>query len=386
MAGGTRMNAEKDLFITKGTSVQQLVQQILTAAVSRHASDIHVEPLDTVIRVRYRIDGVLCQAATLPLASLAKITACIKVMSKLDIANTRIPMDGRCRWQKDGRHVDLRVSTMPTVRGEKTVIRLLYSSAVPQDLQHLIPYAPSRQVLQQLVQSSQGLFLISGPTGSGKTTTLYAALREIDRETLSVATLEDPVELRVNGFCQSQINEKGGLGFQNGLRALLRQDPDVLVIGEIRDRETAEIAIRAALTGHRVFSTLHTSRAVDVPIRLLDMGIEPYLVADALLGMASQRLVRQRCPACRQGHDERYSAAAEPCPVCFGSGYSGRSCLCEVVPAGIHVRQAIRRQAGREAMVEAARSDGAVLMDECIRQAVESRLTDMAEIKRVYEE
>lgn len=240
------MNAEKDLFITKGTSVQQLVQQILTAAVSRHASDIHVEPLDTVIRVRYRIDGVLCQAATLPLASLAKITACIKVMSKLDIANTRIPMDGRCRWQKDGRHVDLRVSTMPTVRGEKTVIRLLYSSAVPQDLQHLIPYAPSRQVLQQLVQSSQGLFLISGPTGSGKTTTLYAALREIDRETLSVATLEDPVELRVNGFCQSQINEKGGLGFQNGLRALLRQDPDVLVIGEIRDRETAEIAIRAA--------------------------------------------------------------------------------------------------------------------------------------------
>ena len=346
-------------------SVQEIVDDIIRQAVKQKASDIHIEPVDEGVRIRYRLDGVLCQRQLLPKSLLPKLSARIKVMSHLDIANSRLPMDGRCSWQDFEQAFDLRISTMPTVRGEKIVIRLLESRRNPASLDELIPYDSSRTLLRNLIRHSQGLFVICGPTGSGKTTTLYAALNELDSPEISIATLEDPVEMRIDGFCQSQVHEKAGLGFQNGLRALLRQDPDILVIGEIRDRETAEIAIQAALTGHRVFSTLHTSRAVDVPLRLIDMGLEPYLIAEALLGMASQRLVRRGS---------------------LGKGYQGRFCLCEVVPAGPLVSQAIHDQAGRTALLKAAAGDHAVLMENCIHDAIKAGLTDWEEVNRVYKE
>ena len=277
---------------------------------------------------------------------------------------------------------------MPTVRGEKTVIRLFGTDTAPILLEELIDYEPSRVLLRELIHRTQGLFLICGPTGSGKTSTLYAALQEIDSPRISIATLEDPVERRVDGFCQSQVNVKGGLDFQQGLRALLRQDPDVLVIGEIRDRETAEIAVRAALTGHVVLSTIHTSRAVEVPLRLIDMGLEPYLIAEALIGMASQRLVRKLCRSCKQvrpeGDGKRYEGTG--CPDCHHTGYAGRLCLCEVVPMGPCMRDGVRNKQDHHALQKAAIQDKAILMEECIGHARKQGLTDSKEIRRVYEE
>ena len=346
-----------------GMPVQPFVNTMLTQAVQMGASDIHIEPMDKQVRVRFRIDGILQTVGYLETTLLPQVSARIKVMSHMDIANTRLPMDGRCVWKGNHHILDVRVSTMPTVRGEKIVLRL-FTDHQPFCLDELIPYMPSRQLLRQIVHGSQGLFLICGPTGSGKTTTLYALLRELDSPEISIATLEDPVELRVDGFCQSQIHEKGGLAFQNGLRALLRQDPDILVIGEIRDAETAGIALQAALTGHRVFSTLHTARAVDVPLRLLDMGLEPFLVAEALSGMASQRLARYRTK----------------------DGYHGRFCLCEVVHSGAALRQAVQKRSERKKLLEAASQDQAVFMKECISHALREGLTDEPEIRRVYDE
>lgn len=347
----------------KGMSVQPFVHSLLAQAAEMGASDIHIEPLDRNVRVRFRIDGILQTIGHMETTFLSPVSARIKVMSHMDIANTRLPMDGRCIWKGKNHMLDVRVSTMPTVRGEKIVLRL-FADHQPFHLDELIPYEPSRQLLRRIVRGSQGLFLICGPTGSGKTTTLYALLRELDSPEISIATLEDPVELRVNGFCQSQIHEKGGLAFQNGLRALLRQDPDILVIGEIRDAQTAGIALQAALTGHRVFSTLHTARAVDVPLRLLDMGLEPFLVAEALSGMASQRLARYRTE----------------------DGYRGRFCLCEVVRSGPSMRQAVQKREERKKLLEAASKDKAVFMNECIRHALREQLTDEKEIHRIYEE
>ncbi len=369
-------------------SIQQIVESLLEKAVASGASDIHMEPLDEEVRIRFRLDGVLCPVQMLPKQMLPQLTARIKVLSSLDIANQRTPMDGHFTWYHGNDSVDMRVSTMPTVRGEKTVIRLFGTDTAPILLEELIDYEPSRVLLRELIHRTQGLFLICGPTGSGKTSTLYAALQEIDSPRISIATLEDPVERRVDGFCQSQVNVKGGLDFQQGLRALLRQDPDVLVIGEIRDRETAEIAVRAALTGHVILSTIHTSRAVEVPLRLIDMGLEPYLIAEALIGMASQRLVRKLCRSCKQvrpeGDGKRYEGTG--CPDCHHTGYAGRLCLCEVVPMGPCMRDGVRNKQDHHALQKAAIQDKAILMEECIGHARKQGLTDSKEIRRVYEE
>lgn len=383
--GGT-MEDMKD--VLRHGSIQQIVESMLENAVSSGASDIHMEPLDEDVRIRFRLDGVLCPVQMLPKQMLPQLTARIKVLSSLDIANQRIPMDGHFTWYHGNEPVDMRVSTMPTVRGEKTVIRLLGTDKAPMMLEELIDYDPSRVLLRELIHRTQGLFLVCGPTGSGKTSTLYGALSEIDSPQISIATLEDPVERHIDGFCQSQVNVKGGLDFQQGLRALLRQDPDVLVIGEIRDRETAEIAVRAALTGHVVLSTIHTSRAVEVPLRLIDMGLEPYLIAEALIGMASQRLVRKLCDDCKkvvsEGTQTRYEHTG--CISCHHTGYAGRLCLCEVVPMGPHMRDGVRSNVDGHSLEKAAVADKAILMEECIRHARTEGLTDMTEIRRVYEE
>lgn len=363
-----------------------IVTALLTRAIEEKASDIHVEPLDTVMRIRFRRDGVLTTAAMLPGDKGEKITARLKILAGLDIANKRIPQDGRIIWQEKTQTIDMRVSTMPTIRGEKTVIRLLDTGQLELELSCLGMLPEVQAVLRQLIHRSHGLFIFSGPTGSGKTSTLYAALQELHLPEVSIATLEDPVEYKVEGICQSQIQTKGGLLFQNGLRALLRQDPDILVIGEIRDRETARIAVQAALTGHVVFTTLHTATAVEVPERLIDMGVEPYLVADALVGMTAQRLVRRLCPHCRKKREDsqiRGLYRHHRCERCFFSGYKGRFSLCEIVRVGETVRHCIRQGGMVAAMREAAIADGAIFMETVIRTQLQSGNTDWEEIQRV---
>jgi type II secretory ATPase GspE/PulE/Tfp pilus assembly ATPase PilB-like protein len=361
-----------------------IVDQLLAYSAVSGASDIHIEPMDTTVRIRLRRDGVLCTIAELPLAKLDTLTARIKIMASLDIANKRVPQDGRLVWHDSSHTIDMRVSTMPTIRGEKTVIRLLDGGRVSLDLDTLGMAKEATALIRQAIHMNKGLFIMSGPTGSGKTTTLYAALKEIDQTSISVASLEDPVEYHLDGISQSQVNRKCGLAFQNGLRALLRQDPDVIIIGEIRDKETAHIAIQAALTGHTIFTTLHTATAADVPVRLIDMGIEPYLVADALIGMTSQRLIRKLCPQCRSAtgkDDEPYVHAG--CGACLQSGYNGRVCLCEVVPVGKKVRQVIRSVYDEGRFMAAARDDGAFFMDQGIAWALQEGLTDRQEISRL---
>lgn len=381
--------ADWQLTFSAGAAAQEIVQAILQQAVRAGVSDIHIEPLDSCVRIRYRLDGVLFLAGELPYEKLEKVTARIKIMSALDIANKRLPQDGRLVWQEQEKTIDMRVSTMPTVRGEKTVIRLLDAGRVHLDLDKLGLDGQIVQLLRSLAHSSKGLFLICGPTNSGKTTTLYALLTELLSPAVSIATMEDPIEYKVEGVCQSQINPKGGLLFQNGLRALLRQDPDILVIGEIRDSETAAIAVRAALTGHLVFSTLHASSSVEAPIRLADMGVEPYLLSDALLGIVSQRLTRRLCQHCRQpvaaqaGQGNFLHGA---CTQCFHTGYAGRVCLCEVVPVGKHMRNQIRLACNADALYEAARKDGAIFMDYAIDRALQQGTTDWPEIQRVCQE
>lgn len=374
--------------IVQTGTAQELVDAILCEAVYSHSSDIHVEPMDGAVRIRFRRDGVLDTVATFPKEKLDTLTARIKIMAHLDIANKRLPQDGHFVWQREDHAVDMRVSTMPTVRGEKTVIRLLDAGNIQLDLDCLGMEPEAVSLLRGLTRSTKGLFVYSGPTGSGKSTTMYAALQELHRKEVSIVTLEDPVEYKIDGLCQSQINPKQGLVFQNGLRALLRQDPDIVVIGEIRDSETAQIAIRAALTGHVVFSTIHASRAADVPVRLVDMGIEPYLVAEALLGMSSQRLARRLCPHCSReitAPDGKRAYTHQGCERCFQRGYDGRFSLCEIISNGKHVKDAIRTGCDADAIAAAAIHDGAVCMDKAIQRAITRGITDRAEIRRVYE-
>ena len=300
------------------------VNKLLQDALAAGASDIHIEPMDDVVRIRWRRDGVLCQAGRLHKSGLEKLVSRIKVLAGLDIANRRLPQDGRIVWKDGERRLDLRVSTLPTVRGEKVVIRILDGQRIPLSLSALGMDDQARCCLEKLIRCRQGLIVICGPTGSGKTTTLYAAIHEIQDDSVSIATLEDPVEILMEGISQSQVQAKGGMMFQDGLRALLRQDPDILVVGEIRDGETARVAVRAALTGHVI---------------------------------------------CRMGD----------------GSYRGRFCLCEVVPAGRHLRDAIRRCVGARDLTDAARSDGAVLLSDVIARTLAAGRTDEREIRRVCE-
>ena len=302
----------------KTETVQNLIEKLFSYAMDRGVSDIHAEPLDEKFRIRCRRDGVLESAGAIRKEKGKAFINRLKVMAALDIADARRPQDGRIVY-KEG--IDMRLSTMPTVRGEKAVIRILGGSRNLPDLDSLGIDKRAVSLIRKSLRDTKGLIIICGPTGSGKTTTLYAALREIDKESVSIATLEDPVEYKIDGLSQSQIGKKGGIAFHEGLRALLRQDPDILVIGEIRDDETATIAVRAALTGHLVFSTIHANEAAAVPERLVDMGVPAYLVGDALLCTAAQRLVRRHCAVC----------GGTGCLACNFSGYDGRDCLAEVI-------------------------------------------------------
>jgi type II secretion system protein E len=345
--------------------VVRLVNLLIENAIKAGASDIHIEPFEDNLRVRYRIDGVLFDAETPPRRLRAAVTSRIKIMAELNIAERRLPQDGRIRMGLEGRRLDIRVSTIPTIHGESIVMRILDRAAILLPLEKLGFDARSRRQIERIINLPHGMLLVTGPTGSGKTTTLYAALDKINSPGKKIITVEDPVEYQLRGVNQIHVKPKIGLTFAAGLRHIVRQDPDVIMVGEIRDLETADIAIHAALTGHLVFSALHTNDAPGALTRLLDMGVEPYLAASVLEGVLAQRLVRMICTGCRTPYTpepkelramgvERVPAGVEVsrgqgCGDCRGTGYRGRTGIYEFMPMTEELRSlTLRKVPGHE--------------------------------------
>ena len=342
-AGGEDLSSLRDMAFD--APVVRLVNLLIENAIKANASDVHIEPYEDTLRVRYRIDGVLFDAETPPKRLRAAITSRIKIMAELNIAERRLPQDGRIRMGLEGRRLDLRVSTIPTLHGESIVMRILDRAAILMPLDSLGFEERNRRAIERIIGLPHGMLLVTGPTGSGKTTTLYAALDKINSPSRKIITIEDPVEYQLRGVNQIHVKPKIGLTFAAGLRHIVRQDPDVIMVGEIRDLETADIGIHAALTGHLVFSTLHTNDAPGALTRLLDMGVEPYLVASVLEGVLAQRLVRLICSACRKPYEpdpgelralgvDRVPATARlsrglGCEECRGTGYRGRTGIYE---------------------------------------------------------
>ncbi len=383
----------------EGASVIKVVNLILAQAIRDRASDIHIEPDEKVLRVRYRIDGLLHEAFKLPKKFHTVVASRIKIMAKLDVSEKRLPQDGRFQYQNDGKVVDLRISILPTVKGEKVVMRILDKAGFILDIDKMGFSKKVAQKWNELIHRSQGLLLITGPTGSGKTSTLYASLNEINTPEKNIITVENPVEYNFPLINQVQVNEKAGLTFAKGLRSILRQDPDVVMIGEIRDQESAEIAIRAALTGHLVLSTLHTNDASSAVTRLIDMGVEPFLVASSLLGIMAQRLVRQICPNCKQEFPlapeeirslhlpEGFHGATfykgKGCRNCHGTGYQGRLGIHELLVVTNDIRRAIVKESSDETIRKIAIENGMDTMRrDGLRKAAQG-LTTVEEVLRV---
>jgi len=344
-AGGEDVSSLRDMAFD--APVVRLVNLLIENAIKSNASDIHIEPFEDNLRVRYRIDGVLFDAEAPPKRLKAAITSRIKIMAELNIAERRLPQDGRIRMGLEGRRLDIRVSTIPTIHGESVVMRLLDRASILMPLQHLGLDPRTQRHIEHLIALPHGMMLVTGPTGSGKTTTLYAALDKINSPDKKIITIEDPVEYQLRGVNQIHVKPKIGLSFAAGLRHIVRQDPDVIMVGEIRDAETADIAIHAALTGHLVFSTLHTNDAPGALTRLLDMGVEPYLIASVLEGVLAQRLVRRVCTGCRAPHEPEPKELralgvegvprgvtlyrGQGCADCRGTGYRGRTGIYEIL-------------------------------------------------------
>ena len=358
-----------------------IVNSLISQAIKEKASDIHIEPLDDLVRVRYRVDGILREVVTFPKHTHAPILSRIKIMSEMDIAEKRLPQDGRINIHENGREVDIRVSTLPTIQGEKVVMRILDRRAVVLNMNSLGISPANMPLFRQLYAYSYGMVLVTGPTGSGKSTTLYSILSEINAPAKNIITVEDPVEYRMSGINQVQVNVKAGLTFANGLRSILRQDPNVIMVGEIRDQETADIAVRAALTGHLVFSTIHTNDASGAITRLIDMGVEPFLVASSVLGVVAQRLVRTICPECKEEYalpaeaSERVFMGRQPdepvalyrgrgCSHCNFTGYKGRLAIHEVLLLTPALRAMVARQASSDELLAVAKNEGLISMKE----------------------
>ncbi len=382
------------------TGVVRTVNNLIAQALHLRATDLHIEPAEHQVRIRYRVDGALQEGAPLPKSMLQPILSRIKVMAGMDIAERRLPQDGRIEVEMQGRRLDLRVNTVPTVYGEKVAIRILDRSAALLGLDELGLPADVLQQVRAIVGRPNGFFLVTGPTGSGKTTTLMAALNEINHSERHILTIEDPVEYYLPGVNQVQVNVKAGLTFAAGLRAFLRQDPDVIMVGEIRDGETADIAVRAALTGHMVLSTLHTNSAAGAPGRLLDMGVEPFLLASSLSGVLAQRLVRRLCPRCRETYvpdreDPDYQLLEQSglagatlyrprgCGHCDRTGYAGRLALVELLPVNAEIRELITRREHAALILEAARKAGMRTLWEDGLQKVTEGLTSLEQVKKV---
>ncbi len=383
----------RDLAQEKG--IIQLVNLIIENAVRDRASDIHVEPGEFSVRVRYRIDGVLYEKETLPGSMYSAVSSRIKLLSQMNIAERRLPQDGRIKVASAGRSIDIRVSTIPTVYGESVVMRLLDKSSSIITLEDIGFDITIRDIYEEVIKKPYGMILITGPTGSGKSTTLYASLAEINSSEKKIITVEEPVEYLMPGINQIQVRPKIGLTFAAGLRHIVRQDPDIIMVGEIRDMETASIAIHAALTGHLLFSTLHTNDAPGAITRLMDMGIENYLVASTLVCVMAQRLVRKICPSCkvkdevpqevldRISKDIREVWIGKGCEECSGTGYKGRIGIFEVLPIDGPIRELIMKRATIKEMKDLAISLGMRTLREDGIEKVIKGITTLDEVLRV---
>ncbi|NHM28137.1 Flp pilus assembly complex ATPase component TadA [Desulfofundulus sp. TPOSR] len=374
----------------------KLAEDVIAGALAEGASDVHIEPEKSRTVVRYRVDGTLRDVMEVPRKMHAPLVSRIKVMAGMDIAEKRLPQDGRIRLKRP-REVDLRVSTLPTVAGEAVVLRILDRTRTVPKLDALGYSGENLEKLRRAVKMPYGLVLLTGPTGSGKTTTLYAALSEVVSREINVITVEDPPEYELPSVRQVAVNPKAGLTFASALRAILRQDPDVIMVGEIRDPETAKIAVQAAMTGHLVLSTLHTNDAASAPVRLVDMGVEPYLAASCLLCVAAQRLVRLVCPKCAEEYvpssdspawgflnGERVSLRrGKGCPWCGHTGYRGRTAVTEVMAVTRGIRELVRKGASADEVKTLAVSEGMVLLGEEARKKVLAGLTTPEEAMRV---
>lgn len=389
--------------VAEKAPIIKLLNTIIFQAVKERASDIHIEATEKELHVRFRVDGVLYHRLTPPRQYQAAIASRVKIMAKLNIAERRLPQDGKIAIRVAGRDVDIRVSVIPTVTGERMVLRLLDRASVLISLEDLGMHIDTLEKISKLIGLSHGIILVTGPTGSGKTTTLYAALNKINSEALNIITIEDPVEYQLQGIAQIQVKPKIDLKFGNGLRSILRHDPDVIMVGEIRDYETAEMATHASLTGHLVFSTLHTNDAPGAVTRLVDMGVEPYLVSSSVVAILAQRLVRVACPECKEPYVPDARALAEiglthdklangvcyrsrGCPRCLGTGFLGRKGIFELLIVDGAIRKQVLARADSNTIKETAikrgmrtlRGDGAL--------TVAKGLTTIEEVMRVTQE
>ena len=376
-----------------------LVNQIIEGGVRQRASDIHIEALESNVRVRYRIDGALKQVMQLELSILPAISARIKIIGGMDIAEKRKPQDGRITIIVDRKEFDVRVSILPTVFGEKTVMRLTSKDGLTKPKSGLGFTPEEIEVFDGILSNPHGIILVTGPTGSGKSTTLYTSLSELNKEEVNIITVEDPVEANINGINQVQVNVKAEMTFAAALRSILRQDPDIIMIGEIRDGETAQIAVQAAITGHLVVSTLHTNSAASTVTRIIDMGIEPYVAGDALVGVIAQRLVRRLCTSCRvprlADDDEKIVLGVEDpeddvvlyepvgCPLCNDTGYSGRIGVYEMMPVSKALQSVIAKGATADIIEKQALEEGMSTLKMSAAKHVLKGTTSISEMKKI---
>lgn len=386
---------------TSAAPIIKLVNLMLSQAVKDRASDIHIEPFQTRLRIRYRVDGILYDMLTSPRHIQAALVSRIKIMAGLNIAEKRLPQDGRIEIKIGDKNIDIRVSTIPTAFGERVVLRLLDKGSVLLSVSQLGMGRAMLEEFDRLIRSAYGIILVTGPTGSGKTTTLYGALSSINKTGINIITIEDPIEYQIEGISQIQVNPKIDLTFARGLRSIVRQDPDVILVGEIRDLETAEIAIQSALTGHLVFSTLHTNDSASAVTRLIDMGIEAFLVSSSVIAILAQRLVRVICPECKEpyepGEDALRALGREAaqcrvlyrgrgCPACLSTGYRGRTGIFELMVMSESLRGRIMGTSDAGAIRRAAVEEGMrTLYQDGIRKAVEG-VTTVEEVVRVTSE
>lgn len=397
----SELTADNTAEINSDSPIVTVVNSIIEQAAKLKASDIHIEPFDSLLRIRYRIDGALVERPSFPMAMHAAIIARLKVMGSMDISEKRIPQDGRITFMVDKVEYDIRVSVLPTVYGEKCVMRLALRANLQRDKKDLglTPY--DLKIFDKVFANPNGIILVTGPTGSGKSTTLYTALSELSTEEVNIVTVEDPVEANIDGVNQVKTNVKAGLTFASALRSILRQDPDIIMIGEIRDSETAEIAVQAAITGHLVVSTLHTNSSAASVSRLVNMGLEPYLVADSVVGIMAQRLVRRLCPKCKQ---ERWVTEKEVqelglkqgtkvkiydkcgCAYCNNTGYQGRIAVYEIMDVTPDIKELILRNASTADIKQAAVANGMHTLHRSAAELVVKGITSMSEMRKVSSE
>lgn len=389
------MDSEEDEKVVNAPVVR-LVNSIISQAVKSRTSDIHIEPFERNVRVRYRVDGELKETMSLPKSIHSAISTRIKIMGKMDIAEKRIPQDGRVETTIEGSPIDMRISLLPTVYGEKIVIRLLSRNALVIGKKELGFTEKNMELFDRIIKAPEGIILLTGPTGSGKTTTLYAVLKELNQINKNIITVEDPVEYRLTGINQVQVNAKAGLTFASGLRSILRQDPDIVMVGEIRDAETAQIATRASITGHLVLSTLHTNDTASTISRLEDMGIETFMVSSAVVGIIAQRLVKKICPKCKKpyttGAEEMKALQLdEPtkiyrgqgCNSCDGTGYSGRTAIHEILVMDREIRTMINKNENTDKIKDEARQKGMMTLNESCKELVLSGVTTVDEMIKI---